>query len=163
MIGKEDLSKRGIEAGRTDVDKHGVVDTVKRELRGLYPTVSGYRERAKQLIEGAIVASLTIPSGIGVLAGQSSVAVAYALVLTVLLATVKLVDLSQTVWYLDDMSSRVGGFLSGGALLTGVIASAGFASPTVALVQSVAVVWAVIWLIAMYVTTIKGMLRMPVR
>lgn len=162
MIGEDSLSTRGIDAGRTDVDKHGVVETVKQEICGLYSTISGYQERAKQQIEGAIVASLTIPSGIGVLAGQSSIAVAYALMLAVLLATVKLVDLSQTVWYLDEMSPRIRSILNGGALLTGVIAAVGFASPTVALVRSVLLVWIVIVLIAMFTTTLKGMLQKPV-
>lgn len=163
MIDKEDLSRRGIESGRTDVSKRGIVDTLKRELRGLYATVSEYEGWAKRLIEGTIVASLTIPSGIDVLAGQLSVSVAYGLVLAVLLATVELIDLSHRVWYLDGMPPRVEGVLTGGALITGVVAVAGFNSPTVAIVQSIAIVWAIIWLIAMYATTIKGMLRMPVR
>lgn len=162
MIEKEDLTESGIESGRTDVNKRGIVETLKRELDGLYATVSGYEGWAKQRIEGAIIASLTIPSGIGVLAGEVSIGVAYALMLTVLLGTVKLVDLTERAWYLEDMSSRVSGFLSGGALITAVVAIVGFGSPTVALVQSMALVWATIWLIGMFATTIKGMLRMPV-
>jgi hypothetical protein len=33
MVEKEDLSERGIESERTDVSKHGIVGTLKRELR----------------------------------------------------------------------------------------------------------------------------------
>lgn len=164
MIEKEDLTEQGIEADRTNANaRSGIVDGVKRQLRDWYATLSKRRMWAKHQIEGAIVASLTIPSGIDVLTGHSSVALAYGLMLFVLLGTTKVACLSRKVRYLEGMSPRIGGFLSTGALVTGAVAVVGFGSPTVALVQAVAVVWAVIWLTAMWTTTIKGMLRKPVR
>lgn len=162
MIEKEDLTEQGIEADRTDANgRDGIVAGVKGQLRDWYATLSKHRVWAKHQIEGAIVASLTIPSGIDVLAGHSSVALAYGLMLLVLLGTTKVAGLSRKVRYLDGMSSRVGGFLSTGALVTGAVAVVGFGSPTVVLVQTMATVWAVIWLAAMWTTTLKGMLREP--
>ena len=158
MIGEKDLTKQGIEAERSDVNKRSTVGRMGQRLRQLYSNRDKHLNEMEDEVVTTIKWTIVIQPIAGLLVGTMSIAVPYTLMLVVLYATIRLIDLTQDVEFLDEMSGRVGWILKGSTLIVGGIGTADVVTPTATLIQGMVLVWAVIWIAAMWTLMLKSML-----